>query len=57
MNEAMALLFNDHIIPNCKKLDPHEWRKYKYWTEECDSLYKIYFNLMLYVFYMNSGAN
>jgi hypothetical protein len=53
--EAMKMLLEDHVIPNCKNLDPHEWRKIRYWTEECDALYKIYFNLILYTYYYNSG--
>jgi len=52
-------MIDENFIPFCinKELDAHKWREKRLWTEECDSLYKIYFNLILYIYFKYSGKN
>lgn len=56
VTDGMEIMLNNLVLPYCKGLDPFKWRLNRYWTEECDALYKIYLNALLFVFHLYSGA-
>jgi len=33
VTEGMKIIIEETLIPFCKNLDPHVWRKNEYWTE------------------------
>ena len=52
---AMEIILFENIKPNCKWADTQKWRVRKYFNEEVDTLYKIYYNLLQALYHQFSG--
>lgn len=53
--EAVDILINTHL-KNCSIYDVREFRRKRYWNEECDNVYKANISLMEYL-YDNYGGS
>jgi hypothetical protein len=55
--EALELLFEYHLYPECSELGTQEFRDKLYWNEECDLVLKGQLTLLNYLFKTYGGTH
>jgi len=53
--EAVKMMLDNHILPNCSQFNCQVFRNTRYWDEECDNIIKSHYDIIENLYETRSG--